>query len=149
MPKIQALPRNSLAHSVHRAQPSLCPEISSELLLDSSTNVIRDVYCRGTHRDRGAEEHARVTSLVFTYRGTYIRHVGQSQSVAEANQVLFFNAGESYRVSHPVTGGDACLSVIAHPALLSEIAQPSLVDNRSTGTFRINRIRIDDRTQEL
>jgi AraC family transcriptional regulator len=126
-----------------------CAEISSQLLLDSSSVAIRDVYCRGTCRDRGSEEHSRVTSLVFTYRGTYVRHVGQNQSVAEANQVLLFNAGESYRVSHPVSGGDACLSVIAHPALLSEIAQPSLVDNRSTGTFRTNRLRIDARTQAL
>jgi len=131
------------------ANNSPCPEISSDLLLDSSSVAIRDVCCRGTHRDRGAEEHARVTSLVFTYRGTYIRHVGQSQSVAEANQVLFFNAGESYRVSHPVTGGDACLSVIAHPALLSEIAQPSLLNEKSTATFRPHRLRVDARTQAL
>lgn len=126
-----------------------CPEISSQLLLDSSSIAIRDVSCRGTCRERAAEEHSRVTSLVFTYRGTYVRHVGQSQSVAEANQVLLFNAGESYRVSHPISGGDACLSVIAHPALLSEIAQPSLVDNQTTGAFRTNRLRIDARTQAL
>src|SRR3569833_4654618 len=131
------------------ANNSPCPEISSDLLLDSSTNVIRDVYCRGTHRDRGAEEPARVTSLVFTYRGTYVRHVGQNQSVAEANQVLFFNAGESYRVSHPVPGGDACLSVIAHPALLSEIAQPSLINHESNAVFRPHRLRVDARAQAL
>ncbi|WP_109485922.1 helix-turn-helix transcriptional regulator [Occallatibacter savannae] len=129
--------------------PSPCPEISSDLLLNSPSVAIRDVYCRGTHRDRGAEEHARVTSLVFTYRGTYVRHVGHSQSVAEANQVLFFNAGESYRVSHPVSGGDACLSLVAHPTLLAEIAQPALLDNKSTATFRPNRLRIDARTQAL
>jgi hypothetical protein len=81
---------------------SLCPEISSDLLLDSPSVAIRAVDCRGTCRDRSAEEHGRVTSLVFTYRGTYVRHVGQNQSVAEANQVLFFNAAESYRVSHPL-----------------------------------------------
>ena len=129
--------------------PSPSPEISADLLLDSSSVAIRDVYCRGTHRDRGAEEQARVTSLVFTYRGTYVRHVGQNQSVAEANQVLFFNAGESYRVSHPVSGGDACLSLVAHPTLLAEIAQPALLNDRSAGTFRSHRLRIDARTQAL
>src|SRR4051794_31476462 len=109
-------------HPQFRHQPNLQDtltpsraEISSDLLLNAASLSIRDVYCRGTCRDRGSEEHARVTSLVFTSRGTYIRHVGQNQSVAEANQVLLFNAGESYRVSHPVTGGDACLSLIAHP----------------------------------
>src|SRR3569833_3749876 len=126
-----------------------CPEISSQLLLDSSSVAIRDVYCRGTCRDRGSEEHSRVTSLVFTYRGTYVRHVGQNQSVAEANQVLLFNAGESYRVSHPVSGGDACLSVIAHPALLSEIAQPSLINHESNAVFRPHRHRVAARAQAL
>lgn len=129
--------------------PSPCSEISSDLLLNSPSVAVRDVYCRGTHRDRGAEEHARVTSLVFTYRGTYVRHVGQNQSVAEANQVLFFNAGESYRVSHPIHGGDACLSLVAHPALLSEIAQPALLNDKSADTFRSHRLRIDARTQAL
>ena len=131
------------------ANNSPCPEISSDLLLDSPSVAICDVYCRGTCRDRSAEEHGRVTSLVFTYRGTYVRHVGQNQSVAEANQVLFFNAAESYRVSHPVAGGDASLSLIAHPTLLSEIAPPSLLNNKSDSTFRPHRHRIDARTQAL
>lgn len=126
-----------------------CPEISSDLLLNSSTLSVRDVYCRGTCRDRSAEEHARVTSLVFTYRGTYVRHVGHAQSVAEANQVLFFNADESYHVSHPVSGGDASLSLVAHPALLSEVAPASLVKGTSDPAFRPHRLRIDARTQAL
>jgi len=47
---------------------------------------------------------------VVSYRGVYVRHLGHDQAVAEANQVLFFNAAEGYRVSHPVPGGDASLS---------------------------------------
>lgn len=139
---------NATPPSVRQTCSSPCAEISSDLLLDSSSVTIRDVYCRGTCRDRGAEEHSRVTSLVFTYRGTYVRHVGQNQSVAEANQVLLFNAGEDYRVSHPVAGGDACLSVIAHPTLLNEIVPSSLI-NGSTATFRTHRLRVDARTQAL
>jgi AraC-like DNA-binding protein len=54
--------------------------------------------------------------MVFPYRGVYVRHLGRSEAVAEANQVLFFNRGESYQISHPVAGGDACLSlVLAEP----------------------------------
>jgi len=34
----------------------------------------------------------------------YVRHLGHDQAVAEANQVLFFNATEGYRISHPVRG---------------------------------------------
>jgi len=141
--------RDSAARDAHDTESSTCPEISSDLLLNSPTVAIRDVYCRGTCRDRSAEEHGRVTSLVFTYRGTYVRHVGQNQSVAEANQVLFFNAAESYRVSHPVSGGDASLSLIAHPTLLSEIAPPSILSNKSHATFCPHRLRIDARAQAL
>jgi hypothetical protein len=39
------------------------------------------------------------------------RHLGSDDAVAEPNQVLFFNKDESYWVSHPVSGGDACLSL--------------------------------------
>jgi len=42
--------------------------------------------------------------------------------VTDANQVLFFNAHQPYRVSHPVPGGDACLSVAVLPAALDELA---------------------------
>jgi AraC family transcriptional regulator len=149
MQKSPPQPRDTAALCAHNSESSPRPEISSDLLLNSPTVVIRDVYCRGTCRDRGVEEHGRVSSLVFTYRGTYVRHVGQNQSVAEANQVLFFNAAESYRVSHPVPGGDASLSLIAHPTLLFEIAPPSLLNDKSESTFRPHRLRIDARAQAL
>src|SRR5580698_5228976 len=81
-------------------------EVTAELLLKSPTVSIRDVSCHGTCRGKSAEEWASATSLVFPYRGVFVRHVGSEQAVAEANQVLFFNANEGYRVSHPVHGGD-------------------------------------------
>ena len=132
-----------------QAQREPCREISSDLLIDSSIVAVRDVCCRGTCRETGEEEHARVTSLVFTYRGTYVRHVGHDQSVAEANQVLFFNAGEGYRVSHPVSGGDASLSLVVSPAFLAEIAPSSLLSDTSNARFRPQRLRIDARAQAL
>src|SRR5882672_6835737 len=85
------------------------PEFVVHSLLESPTVTIRDTYCQGSCRDRSAEECTTTTQLVFPYRGVYVRHVGHDQTVAEANQVLFFNATESYRVSHPVTGGDGSL----------------------------------------
>jgi hypothetical protein len=41
---------------------------------------------------------------VFPYRGVYVHHRGQVETVAEANQVVFFNESEPYRVSHPLEG---------------------------------------------
>ncbi len=89
-------------------------ELAIHDLLDTQTVAIRDVVCDGKCRHKSAEECPNSTYLVFPYRGVYMRHLGSSEAVAEANQVLFFNQVESYRISHPVQGGDACLS-IRHP----------------------------------
>jgi hypothetical protein len=90
-------------------------------LLDTATVQIRDVVCGGECRHRSPEECSSSTSLVFPYRGVYVRHVGKHDAVAEPNQVLMFNAGESYQVSHPVAGGDACLSLNIDEDLLREL----------------------------
>ncbi len=117
-------------------------EFSAESLLNSPTVTVRDVYCRGSCRHQSAEEFASATELVFPYRGVYMRHLGQDQAVAEANQVLFFNATEGYRISHPVPGGDASLS-------LAILAPPAFLRDSATLAFHRQRRRIDARAQSL
>ncbi|MGC2112055.1 MAG: helix-turn-helix domain-containing protein [Candidatus Korobacteraceae bacterium] len=124
-------------------------EFAVQSLLNSPTVTIRDVYCHGSCRDWSAEEFATATELVFPYRGVYVRHVGQDQAVAEANQVLFFNVTEGYRVSHPVPGGDASLSLAIGEAQLHELAPSALLREGATLAFRRQRLRIDARTQAL
>jgi AraC-like DNA-binding protein len=86
---------------------------------------------------------------VFPYRGVYVRHVGREQAVAEANQVLFFNAYQGYRVSHPVAGGDASLSLVIADPQLHELAPRDVLDAGPGVIFRPMRLRIDARTQAL
>src|SRR5215470_4836097 len=124
-------------------------EFSVQLLLKTQTATIRDVVCGGTCRHQSAEEHARATELVFPYRGVYVRHLGRNDAVAEANQVLFFNAAEGYHVSHPVDGGDASLSLeVAEPLLRELVPKPDVRDGGRLA-FRRQRRRIDGRTQAL
>jgi AraC family transcriptional regulator len=118
-------------------------------LLDTGTVSVRDVHCRGTCRHRSAEECASSTHLVFPYRGAYLRHVGSEQSVADANHVLLFNAGEGYQVSHPVTGGDACLVLALSEPLLRELSPPALLQARDQLGYRRQHLRIDPRAQAL
>ena len=125
------------------------PEVSVQFLLKSPTVTIRDVCCEGRCRDKGAEEWTAATELVFPYRGVYVRYVGNDQAVAEANQVLFFNASEGYRVSHPVSGGDASLSLAISEPLLRELAPLSFLGNNARLAFRPQRLRIDSRAQAL
>ena len=124
-------------------------DFSVEVLLKTETMSVRDVVCRGECRHQSAEECAQSTHLVFPYRGVYVRHVGRQAAVAEANQVLFFNAGESYRVSHPVEGGDACLSVSIDEELLRELVPREQLRDGPELAFRRARRRIDPRAQAL
>jgi AraC-like DNA-binding protein len=78
-----------------------------------------------------------------------MRHLGQDQAVAEANQVLFFNATEGYRISHPVPGGDASLSLAISEPLLHELAPPAFLRDGATLAFHRQRRRIDARAQSL
>ena len=123
--------------------------LSAELLLNSANLAIRNVHCGGECRRRGAEECARATHLVFPYRGVYVRHLGRQQAVAEANQVLFFNGGEGYSVSHPVGGGDASFVLVLDDSWLRELVPAELVRTGGAVAFRQQRRRIDARAQAL
>jgi AraC family transcriptional regulator len=124
-------------------------EFAVQSLLQTPTVTIRDVCCLGSHRQPSSEECANATELVFPYRGVYVRHLGNDQAVAEANQVLFFNAGEGYRVSHPVPGGDASLTLTISEALLREVAPRPFLRDGALFAFRQQRLRIDPRAQVL
>jgi AraC-like DNA-binding protein len=125
------------------------PEFEILTLLSTPLIEVRDVLCAGTCRHKGDVEQSARTTLVFPYRGTYVRHVGDEEAVADASQVLFFNAGEAYQVSHPNPGGDASLSLAVDPHLLREIAPRELLRERDPLRFRPPRLRIDPRAQVL
>jgi AraC family transcriptional regulator len=118
-------------------------------LLDTDTVALRNVRCGGECRDRSVEECVSMTHLVFPYRGVYLRHVGGDQAVADANHVLFFNAGEGYQVSHPMAGGDASLSLSLSEHVLRELASASLLNGREAIGFRHQHLGIDPRAQAL
>src|SRR6185312_7103610 len=73
------------------------PEFEVQTLLTTPLVEVRDVLCAGTCRHKGDIERSARTTLVFPYRGTYVRHVGDEDAVADASQVLFFHAGEDYQ----------------------------------------------------
>jgi AraC family transcriptional regulator len=125
------------------------PEFAVHTLLNATTVAIRDMECQGSCRSMSTEEHTATTQLIFPYRGVYVRHVGHDQTVAEPNQVLFFNAHEGYRVSHPVSGGDGSLTLVLEESQLEELVPPDLLHRSSRIVFRRQRLRIDPRTQVL
>jgi AraC family transcriptional regulator len=125
------------------------PEIVAHTIFQSPTVTVKDTYCQGTCKHQSAEECTTTTQLIFPYRGVYVRHVGQDQVVAEANQVLFFNAWQGYRVGHPVAGGDANLTLLICESQLRELAPVDYVEPGAALAFRPHRLRIDARAQSL
>jgi len=138
-----------MMHRWRTRDDSSVPEFAADSLLETPSVQIRDVYCQGSCRGQSPEEYATTTQLVFPYRGVYVRHLRGDQAVAEANQVLFFNAFEGYRVSHPVPGGDASLTLAVTEPLLREVSPPALLVNRQDLAFRRQSLRIDARAQAL
>lgn len=124
-------------------------QFSCLTLLDTQTVSLRDVVCNGACRGKSGEECGHRTSLVYPYRGVFMRHVGRAETVAEANQVVFFNRDEDYRVSHPVEGGDACLDVQVDEAILSELAPKEQLRSGAPASFKRPRRRVDPRAQAL
>jgi hypothetical protein len=106
-------------------------EFEIQDLLSTPVMSIRDVKCHGHCKQKSAEECSTSLHLVFPYRGLFMRHIGKRELVAEPNQMLFFKPDEPYRVSHPVAGGDACLSVAVSEEIFSELARGAEGVNRS------------------
>jgi len=63
--------------------------------------------------------------------------------------VLFFNAGESYAVSHPVAGGDSSFTLLLDESWMRELVPAELIRAGGTLGFRPQRRRIDPRAQAL
>ena len=124
-------------------------DLTATTLLETGTVAVRDVRCSGKCRHRSPSECATTTHLVFPYRGAFMRHVGRTETVAEANQLVFFNQDEEYEISHPVDGGDACLSIAIDQQLLQELAPVDQLDARAGVVFRHSYRGIDPRAQSL
>ncbi len=126
-----------------------CRNRRSIILLNTETLAIRDVVCLGRCRHKSARECAASTNLVFPYPGLFVRHAGRQEAVADANQLLFFNAAEDYCVSHPVEGGDACLSLIPRDHVLEELAPKDQLARGERVAFRCQNRRLTAKAQLL
>lgn len=130
-------------------EDSTGPELACHDLLTTGSVMVRDVVCGGGCRHKSPEECAQSTHLVFPYRGVFLRHLGQSEAVAEPNQVMIFNPQEGYRISHPVSGGDACLSLSIGEDWLRELVPAEALLPGAVLAFGKQHLGIDPRAQAL
>ena len=84
--------------------------------------------CTCPRPDPGAEEYTPYFEMVFVRSGAFVKHLGRRRVFADPNHVIFFNPGEAYRVSHPVSGGDECTIFFVSPESASELLAPDSID---------------------
>ena len=118
-------------------------------LLTTDTVAVWDVVCEGICRHKSTEECVAATHLVFPYRGAYVQHIGRAEAVAEPNQIVFINEDEAYRVSHPVDGGDASLSIRLDTPTLLELVSADYLQVKGRPAFNRTHLRLDAHVQML
>ena len=96
----------------------MAEELQGTSIHRSATVAINDVCCRAKAGECGAEEWTTAHSIAFVRSGVFVKQVGSRKIVADANQALFFNRHEAYRVSHPIMGGDDCTTFWFAPDVL-------------------------------
>lgn len=93
---------------------------SRGVLFEGSTFQLGYTRCR-PHTDAiGPENKSGVNVLAFPRRGVFVMHMPGETFVADANIVIFQNADDTFRTSHPGGHGDDTTWVAMKPGLLED-----------------------------
>lgn len=98
---------------------------------------IGDFRCTACNKLPSGDECSAAHSFALPRKGLFIKHVGRRSVVADANHAIFFNTHETYRISHPVPGGDDCTVFRIAPNVLIDAvgAHDPSVRDRPTRPF--------------
>jgi len=118
-------------------------------LFRSSLLRILDYRCAG--HDHNVEEISQDFEIILPRAGAYQRRDAHGTFLADPNQILFSNMGESYEISHPVDGGDSSTVFLFAPSLLMEIMRTNNpnVEDKTNRLFEHNHITFNSRLQVL
>jgi len=78
------------------------------VLFDSPLLRITGIECRHPRGGCGCERGDERTHLALLRRGGFGYHLRGSTYLGDPATALLYRAGDSYRISHPLDGGDAC-----------------------------------------
>lgn len=90
-------------------------------LLETRTLSVADIQCRAPRGGCGPERGGEVAHLTMLRRGSFAYHLGQQRHVADPATALFHCARHSYRISHPLDGGDCCTIISCTNVLAEEV----------------------------
>jgi AraC-like DNA-binding protein len=106
------LPLENVVQTREVTAEGMADHLQPHTLFRSPLVAIYDLDCHAPGGSLSAEEQSTNHSLVFPRKGVFVKKIStREQLIAESTQVLFFNRHETYRVGHPVEGGDNCTSI--------------------------------------
>lgn len=91
------------------------------VLFDSPLLRITGIDCRHPRGGCGCERGDERTHLALLRRGGFGYHLRGAMHVGDPTTALLYRAGDSYRISHPFEGGDACTCFEVAPAHEEEV----------------------------
>src|SRR5690606_23785213 len=94
---------------------------SASVIFDSPPLRIVGVDCRHPRGGCGEERGGERTHLALLRRGGFGYHLRGRVHHGTPATALLYRAGDSYRVSHPCDGGDACTCFEVAPAHEEEL----------------------------
>jgi AraC-like DNA-binding protein len=129
----------------------MIPEHRSRTLYKSNTLRVIDYHCRSSQSAKQPEEWCPRPEIVLPRSGVYVRHDADETVVVDPNQVLFFNGGQPYQISHPVDGGDRSTIFLLHPEVLLDMLRSldPAVDELPERPFKTNHLILDTRLRIL
>ncbi len=99
-------------------------EFTNDILFGSSLVKIIDFRCWKVETGRLLpEEQIRNPSVVFPRRGVFHFHGGGAPVLGDPNQVIFFNANQTFRISYPQAAGDDSTIIVLSAELLDELVE--------------------------
>ena len=115
------------------------PSHTRQTLVESLSISAVNFRCLAGVEPEGLEEPNPTNSIVFVRRGVFRRTHRDETLLADPNHILFFNASQPYRYSHPIAGGDDCtILAIATTAARELVAEHAPRDaERPETPFRL------------
>jgi AraC family transcriptional regulator len=105
--------------------------VDLERLFEGSQLTMTRWHCHEPDRGSSGEKVQPCHVLVFVHGGSFRQRDPRGDCVADANQVLFYNANQPYETSHPCCGGDHGSGIALSEACLRQIVAevaPALED---------------------
>ncbi|HET7267408.1 MAG TPA: AraC family transcriptional regulator [Oleiagrimonas sp.] len=99
-------------------------------LLETRTLSVSDIQCHAPRGGCGPECGGEVAHLTLLRHGSFAYHLGQQRHVADPATALFHSARHSYRISHPIDGGDSCTVIACSADVAEEVFGADALDGR-------------------